>query len=667
MINRASEARRSSSANRLRRMPSLIRPVTFRYEIQTHTTPLERLTKTFKAYQLTAKTTASVVLGLAVGLLCRPYAKDFTERQFMYIELPGELYLRFLKLMIIPLLVSNVILSFGKIRGKLTSHLAKVSSILYLSSNVIAISVGIVVVLAICPGCQRDRPLHEPSDRPKNSVINNNFRPGYLNEHHDSINRYRDYHPMFYHTSGNNELAADRVVSHKPAEAMSSQVDLEGEEEQVLLLESDSHLTRRSIEYKSTSFTRSSGQGKIAIEPVKISTPMLGDRERVVGQTPGLSSKLPIDVLLDVLRNLVPDSLIGATLQQTRTRLFPPQGLVLLKNGSTDPPPSHWPMGHEMMNQSNIIGLLAISVFVGIILSNMEEAGAPLLNLCECIAELSLRISMTVINLSPFCIMFLLIGQVARAKDLSSMAGELCLYCLTIVLGLTLHGFIIMPLIFYSFTKRSPIGFFYGMIEALVASLATSSSSASMALTLRCLSELKLHPVIVRAFGPLGLVFNMNGTTIYEVIGTVFIAQTLNVSLPITSLLLIGLSSIVASLSTSGIPSSGLMTMVIVLDTVNLPTLKLSLIYIVDFIIDRFRTVINVWTGAIVCGIINSICPDSLFEFKEEKEKSVNVQSFDSGLVRMHQRTRIGSDVEVNPPQVICVTITPPNDECSAM
>lgn len=658
MINRASELRRSSSANRLRRVPSLVGPVTYRYNIRTHTTRLQKLTKTFEAYNLTLKTTASVVVGLTVGLLCRPYTKGWTERQFMYIEFPGELYLRFLKLMIIPLLVSNVIVSFGKIHSKIIGHLGRVSTLLYLCSNLIAIIVGILIVLIICPGCKQSQHNHEQNSRLKETVINENNRPAYLNEYHDSIDRYRDYHPMFYHTSGGGNSVDDQVTRSVADRTLDERVEV-GEEKKVLVLESEDGKAHRSVAFASTRFNHGATD-KIAIGPVQT-------RARPsVQQTSGISTKLPTDVLLDVLRNLVPDSIIGATMQQTRTRLFPPQGLVLLKNGSTDPPPSHWPMGHEMMNQSNIIGLLAVSVFIGVVLSNMEEAAAPLINLCECVAELSLRISMTVINLSPYCIMFLLIGQVARARDLSLMAGELCFYCLTILIGLVIHSLVIMPLIFYSITRRSPIDFFFGMIEALVASLATSSSSASMALTLRCLSDLKLHPTIVRAFGPLGLVFNMNGTTIYEVIGAIFIAQTLNVSLPITSILLIGLSSIVASFSTSGIPSSGLITMVIVLDTVNLPSLRLSLIYIVDFIIDRLRTVVNVWTGAIVCGIINSICPESQFEHCSENEKSMNIKGPAKGLMGTRHEQKQGQKAS-EPPQVICVTITPPGDESSSM
>lgn len=567
----------------------------------------------------------------------------------MYIELPGELYLRFLKLTIIPLLVSNVILSFGRIQSKITTHLGKVSSLLYLGSNLLAIIVAILLVFLISPGCKQDQT--EQHMRLPESVINNNhIRPSYLN---DLSDRYRGHRPTFQNTFTNTDPDPYQVFKPASEKVIDASSFIADETLSLSIKDAKSSLAMEL----STNFKETNGE-KSRIRPVKANG---ADSQQL-----SISTKLPIDVLLDVLRNLVPDSIIGATMQQQRTRLRPPSDVVLLKNGSTEPPPSHWPLEHEMIGQSNIIGLLAISVLTGVVLSQMEDAGSPVLDLCECVAELSLRISMMAINLSPFCIMFLLIGQVARARDLSLMAGELCFYCSTVILGLLIHGFILAPLLYYFITKQSPIEFLTGMVEALVASFATSSSSASMALTLRCLSDLKLHPVIVRAFGPLGLVFNMNGTTIYEVIGTIFIAQTLNVSLPFTSVVLIGLSSIVASLSTSGIPSSGLMTMVIVLDTINLPVLQLSLLYIVDFIIDRFRTVINVWTGAIVCGIINSICPESWFETKSEQETSKSSQKLGNSFFKFDRSDNRGREPEVKEElQVISVTITPPQETSS--
>lgn len=662
------DTRRLSTADRLKPSVNYSRPVTFHYEIQNHTTRMQKLSKAVKVYRLTVLTLICVLAGLAIGLISRPYAKNWTEREFMYIEMPGELYLRLLKLIIIPLLVSNVILSFGTIHGKLSSHLAKIASFLYLGSNLMAITVAIVLALLIGPGKLRQTSSKTSSSTTTTTTFGENlqnFLPNMDNHHyftelHDSINRYRDYHPMFYHTErgdyDNENLAKSARLQSSSYKTISNKtenkVNIKEEEEAILskllnsiINDNDNELKRRKTMKASQinhMHSKSSAEGK-------------GNGQQRIA----FNTKLPIDVVLDMMRNLIPDSIVGATIQQSRTRIFPPKELIINKDGTTSPPPSDWLMGHELVqNSPNIIGLLAISVLVGVVLSHMEEGSKPMLELCSCISELSLRIGMMAINLTPFCIMFLLIGQVARARDLSFMAGELFMYTITILIALFIHGFILLPLAYYLIVKKSPIKFLLTMLEALVASFATSSSSATIALVLNCLTDINLNPIIVRAFGPLGSVFNMNGTAIYEAIGTIFIAQTLNVSLPFTSILLIGLTSAVASLSTTGIPSSGMMTIVIVLNAINLPVLQLSLIYIVDFIIDRFRTVINVWSGAIVCALINHICPEYLFEDEQVTEKFRELKRRSTIL---HNNRKPSTLVEI-PKQVISVTITPPVD-----
>lgn len=612
-----------------------------------------------------AMTLICVLAGIVIGLMCRPYAHNWTERQFMYIEIPGELYLRFLKLMIIPLLVSNVILSFGTIQGKISSQLGKVAGFIYLGNNFMAITVAILSAVLICPGGSR---LGQNSRNPNdpNNIRNDIANHHYFHEYHDSIARYREYHPMYYHTNNNKPPPVDgtQTVQHVIVSAInqirqqtSKSNDLPPVRRQESPTTSEQILIDPCEKQKRLS---PQVEGEVAYL-VKLINTKNHNLPKEINHV-SLGTKLPIDVVLDVLRNLFPDSIIGATLQQTRTRLFAPKELTVDRNGSTDPPPNRWPMGHEMINQPNIIGLLAVSVLTGVVLSHMEKAGKPLLDLCSCVSELSLRIGMKAINLAPLCIMFLLISQVSRARDLNSMAGELLMYSMTVILALILHGFVLLPIVYYIVTKKSPFRFLKGMLEALVAAFATSSSSATMALMLNCLTELDLNIVIVRAFGPLGCVFNMNGTAIYEAVGVIFIAQTLGVALPLTSIMLLGLCSAVASLSTSGIPSSGLMNMVIVLNAINLPVLQLSLIYIVDFIIDRFRTVVNVWSGAVVCGLIDHICSEHLFEKEMKPEVHHEMNIYRTNRSSFSNRKNLNIEEK---PQIISVTITPPIESSS--
>lgn len=598
----------------------------------------------------------------------------------MYVEIPGELYLRLLKLIIIPLLVSNVILSFGTLKGKLSSQLGKIAGFLYLSTNLMAIIIAIVLVLLICPGKKPEAPTEgstksdsDTTVKPPKSYLqldnsllfHHHYHRRYSNnEYHDSMRRFKNYRPLFLNRDQYVEIPDVLIRKNSPMHSWAHTTKTTTTNDTIITL----------IEVSEFAHQHQHSMPNPILQPEQVAEHLLAkvpNRNASMFNSDdhrfGLNTKLPVDVLLDMLRNLVPDSIIGATLQQSRTRLYAPLGLVIGINGSTNPPPSRWPIGHEMVDQANIIGLLAISVLTGVVLSHMESASRPLLDLCACISELSLRIGMMATNLAPFCIMFLLIGQVARARDLGSVAGELFMYTLTVIIALILFGFVLMPLLYYLILKRSPVEFLLNMHEAMVSSFATSSSSASMALMLNCLNKMEMNPVIVGAFGPLGSVFNMNGTAIFEAIGAIFIAQTLGLTLPPTSLLLVGLSSAVASFSTSGIPSSGMMTMVIVLNAINLPVLQLSLIYIVDFIIDRFRTVVNVWSGAVVCALIDHICPKDLFEDEMEphtyREIMDKYRSANKSLVsKIKTSSKKETAATFVKPQFISVTITPPDN-----
>lgn len=743
-FQRGQGRRSSTQLGKLPTMPNYTEPVTFHYEIQNHTGRMQKITKAFRVYRLTVSTITCVLVGILLGLICRLYSGDWSERQFMYIEFPGELYLRLLKLMIVPLLVSNVILSFGSIQGKLSSHLGKLASVLYLMSNLVAILVAIVLVLLIKPGkrAAAGTATFEPGSGGIHGILGPQgtraagFGEQMQFDNHNQLTNYDDhYNGISSASSGNStsiivfnsssgpmnqvgpaSLAPSNQILPTPMTLYLSKIINNGSS-----AESINNYNRTSIEpiperHKKPKIDHGVGGGghhvtdeelvrrPIVMNSVDQKQPEIhggvdgkthhvinidsshikdsrhpvynfdGDNRRI-----GVSTNIPIDILLDILRNLIPDNLIASVLHQTKSRLLAPTKMVIGVNGTTEPPPARWPIIHENVEQANIIGLLAISVLTGVVLSHMGEAGKPLLELCACISELSLRIGMMAINLTPFCIMFLLIGQVARTRDLSSTLNELIKYLATVISALILHGCIIMPALYWAITKKSPIGFLHHLLDVLVASFATSSSSATLALLVSSLLQYNLNPVIVRAFAPLGSVFNMNGTTIYEIIGCIFLAQTVGVDLPFSSILLVGLASAVAGLSTVGVPSSGMMTIVIVLDAINLPTLPLSLIYIVDFIVDRFRTVVNVWTGAIICALIDHWCPERLFDEATEHRKFLDIMKMrpagkqDGSLKNSPRDTSssvdtfivgsISESLDIGKSNVISVTITPPPPE----
>ncbi|KAA8587383.1 hypothetical protein FQN60_016245 [Etheostoma spectabile] len=193
--------------------------------------------------------------------------------------------------------------------------------------------------------------------------------------------------------------------------------------------------------------------------------------------------------------------------------------------------------------------------------------------------------------------------------DPSAMGKKLGFYAITVVMGLVLHGLFILPAMYFFITKKSPIVYIRGILQALLISLATSSSSATLPITFKCLLENNhIDRRIIRFVLPVGATINMDGTALYEAVAAIFIAQNYNnfslslrpVPVPITAT--------AASIGAAGIPQAGLVTMVIVLTSVGLPTDDITLIIAVDWALDRFRTMVNVMGDALATGIMAHIC-----------------------------------------------------------
>ncbi|XP_014859781.1 PREDICTED: excitatory amino acid transporter 5-like [Poecilia mexicana] len=209
----------------------------------------------------------------------------------------------------------------------------------------------------------------------------------------------------------------------------------------------------------------------------------------------------------------------------------------------------------------------------------------------------------------PFGIVFLVAGKILEMSDPSAMGKKLGFYAITVVFGLVLHGLFILPAMYFFITKKSPIVYIRGILQALLIALATSSSSATLPITFKCLLENNhIDRRIIRFVLPVGATINMDGTALYEAVAAIFIAQVNNYELDFGQIITISITATAASIGAAGIPQAGLVTMVIVLTSVGLPTDDITLIIAVDWALDRFRTMVNVMGDALATGIMAHIC-----------------------------------------------------------
>ena len=186
---------------------------------------------------------------------------------------------------------------------------------------------------------------------------------------------------------------------------------------------------------------------------------------------------------------------------------------------------------------------------------------------------------------------------------------NLAQYMLTIILGLSVHLFIVLPLIIFIFVRVNPIIHFKAMASAMLTAFSTSSSSATLPVTMKCVKEKAGVSNEVSSFVlPMGATVNMDGTALYECAGVLFIAQALGVSMGVDQQLIIVMTALLASIGAAGIPSAGLVMIFIVTSAVGLTGPEVGVIVgamlAIDRPLDMFRTMVNVTSDSIGAAVI---------------------------------------------------------------
>ncbi len=251
------------------------------------------------------------------------------------------------------------------------------------------------------------------------------------------------------------------------------------------------------------------------------------------------------------------------------------------------------------MAENKVLSVIFFSLLLGIAISSIGEKARPLMALFESFNAVMMKITDWIMLLAPVGV-FALIAYTIGTMGLSVLK-PLAVYMVTVILGLSIHAVITLPVLLSLFGKYSPLKFIKDMFSAVATAFSTASSAATLPITMECLRENTGVSNKVASFVlPLGATVNMDGTALYEAVAAMFIAQAYGISLNFGQQLVIMLTATLASIGAAAIPGAGLVTMVIVLKAVNLPEEGIGMILAVDRILDMMRTAVNVWGDA--CG-----------------------------------------------------------------
>jgi len=447
----------------------------------------ENVVSCIKLNGLTLATMLGVLGGVFFGLALRTRTDPWSDRDAMYVAYIGELFLRMLKALILPLIIPSLITAVGSLDMSLSSKVGGRAIGYYMGTTLLAVVLGIILVVTVHPG-------------------------------------------------------------------------VKGQEK------GDAKLERRNV-----------------------TTP---------------------DVLMDLIRNMFPPNIVQATMQQSHTVLIYPKENSNERNQSD---PSTWKTTKGTSNGSNILGLVVFAIVLGVALAKLGEKGKPLLNFFTSLTDAMMVITTWVITLAPVGVFFLIAGEVLKMDDLTLVLLSLGWYFLTVMMGLLIHGLIVLPLLYFLLVRELPFKFILNMTNALTTAFGTGSSSATLPITMGLLEDRNgVDPRISRFILPIGATINMDGTALYEAVAAIFISQVNGMVLGIGQILAISITATAASIGAAGIPQAGLVTMVMVLETVGLPPEDVTIILAVDWLLDRFRTTINVLGDSLGAGIVNHLSKNEL-------------------------------------------------------
>uniref|UniRef100_A0A4W5PDR1 Amino acid transporter n=1 Tax=Hucho hucho TaxID=62062 RepID=A0A4W5PDR1_9TELE len=446
-------------------------------------------------------TIAAVALGVILGFALRPH--NLTLREIKYFAFPGELLMRMLQMLVLPLIVSSLVTGISSLDSKASGKMGMRAVVYYMVTTLIAVFIGIVIVIVIKPGKgHRDSPV------------------------------------------------------------------------------------------------ASSG----TIEPVQAA-----------------------DAFLDLIRNMFPPNLVEACFKQVREftcqlikqlfyntlKMLTHQinwAVLLLQETVVETIPVS-----GSSNGVNALGLVVFSMCFGLVIGSMKQQGQALRDFFDCLNEAIMRLVAIIIWYAPVGILFLIAGKILEMKNLAEVGGQLGMYTVSVIVGLLIHGLFVLPLLYFLVTRKNPYTFIAGLLQALITALGTSSSSATLPITFRCLEENnRVDKRVTRFILPVGATINMDGTALYEAVAAIFIAQVNDMELNFGQILTISITATAASIGAAGIPQAGLVTMVIVLTSVGLPTEDITLIIAVDWFLDRLRTTTNVLGDSLGAGIVEHLSRQEL-------------------------------------------------------
>ena len=264
-------------------------------------------------------------------------------------------------------------------------------------------------------------------------------------------------------------------------------------------------------------------------------------------------------------------------------------------------------------NNRNMLQVVFVAIIIGIALIQIPKNKArPVLDFMEGINDLVIKLVDNIMLMAPIGVFALIADTITSVagdnlSNVLELLSALGFYMLAVIIGLFIQMVFTYTAVLKIFSNMSLKKFYQGIAPAQLLAFSTSSSGATLPVTMeRCEDELGVSEEVSSFVLPLGATINMDGTALYQAVAAVFIAQTLGMDLTLGAQLTIVLTAVLASIGTAAVPGAGIIMLIIILEAIGVPSAGIALILGVDRILDMMRTVTNVTGDASVAVAVAS-------------------------------------------------------------
>ncbi|MBB3208348.1 Na+/H+-dicarboxylate symporter [Rhodopirellula rubra] len=263
--------------------------------------------------------------------------------------------------------------------------------------------------------------------------------------------------------------------------------------------------------------------------------------------------------------------------------------------------------------ETQLLPIIVFTICFGALLTTMPDETRTISKFVTEANHALLSFVMALMKIAPlgiFCLVAARFGKAQADGRFFEELGQIGWYFAAVLIGLAIHAFIVLPLIFWIVRRENPYRFAASMSQALLTAFSTASSSATLPVTLECAESAGIPKRSTEFVIPLGATINMDGTALYEAAAAIFIAQAIGIELTMGEQAIVAVTATLAAIGAAGIPEAGLVTMLIVLGAVGLPLEYIGLILAVDWLLDRFRTTVNVFGDSVGAAVVGVTIPD---------------------------------------------------------